>query len=385
VAVFALREVDLHLDGPTGPVVAKARVGAAVMAVPDVPGFFKVTVAGFAPRPSEKPNVANVGFLTLFGESNAFTTEPMAPPPPERPKGRLVRDWHGEPIYPSATSSSTASFAVTNCGDIYVTDGPANRSRIVQEVHGVEISGFTLDEIFQPLAAMIVPRGPLRACSARQVVETTDGLISYLGSNVANAKTIDEIPGYYVGSDHSKTDALATSMTSGGTVHWLVIDSKKSAVCRPWAFAHPRGPSEDGLMRLLPPIERAHVEAKGSFVPFEGERVYASFETTYREGVLLMEGPHYSSRPRASASVDADRGGYRCLIGYTFVGVREGALRMSYLGNAAAWHPDDEELWYLTKDACESAAIVATRALLRDPDAKPPGGPHIDCFDELAP
>jgi len=373
-----LREVDLHVDGPTGPVVAKARVGTTMAAVPDVPGFLRLTVSGFASptRSGDLPAGEKAASLTLFGASTAFTSVPLAPPPPVRPPGRLVRDWPGEPLYPSATSGAAESFASTNCGDIYVTDGPASRSHVVQDVRGVELSGFSLSDIF-------VTRGPQTGCSARHAVETTDGLISYLGSNVANAKTIDEIPGYYVGRDHSKTDTLETTITSGGTVHWLVVDSKSSAVCRPWVFAHPRGPSQDGLMRLLPPIERAHVEAKGVFVPFEGERVYASFETTYREGALLMAGPHYSSRPRASASVDADRGGYRCLIGYTFVGVREGALRMSYLGNVAAWHPDDEELWYLTKDACDHAAIVATQALVHNPDARPPGGPHVDCFEEL--
>jgi hypothetical protein len=48
-----------------------------------------------------------------------------------------------------------------------------------------------------------------------------------------------------------------------------------------------------------------------------------------------------------------------------------------------AWHPDDEEHWFTTKEACREAAERAIAALRENPEAVPPGGAHIDCYDEL--
>jgi hypothetical protein len=50
--------------------------------------------------------------------------------------------------------------------------------------------------------------------------------------------------------------------------------------------------------------------------------------------------------------------------------------------NVVAWHPDDEERWYLNRAPCTAAAAVATEALHREPEMQPPGGAHLDCFDE---
>jgi hypothetical protein len=111
-----------------------------------------------------------------------------------------------------------------------------------------------------------------------------------------------------------------------------------------------------------------------------GERVVPSFDFKYEPtdslsgGTLRLAGPHFSQAGGASA----DRGGYRCTVEYSFVGSTGDALRMlsgSWASNQGlvAWHPDDEERWYLSLDACQAAARSGS-----------PGGFHVDCYDELS-
>lgn len=78
-------------------------------------------------------------------------------------------------------------------------------------------------------------------------------------------------------------------------------------------------------------------------------------------------------------------GGYPYTFPYAFVGATADALRLWPAGfpsdDLIAWHPDDEEHWFFTKQACLEAAERATDAIRRDPEAQPPGGIHFDCVD----
>jgi hypothetical protein len=342
--------VELHAGAPDGPVVGRAFPGAVLDVTPDGRGHARIKV----PRAHD----------ALFAEADAFGSIPKPDVAPA-PTGRLLKDMPG--IELTAVPYTGKWFAETACGEIRVS---ASDPRLVSQfVRGVELTGYA----DWPLE---MARGPIR-CALRTVTRETDGRWTLArGTTAGDADEVRAVPDGFVHDDPAAADDLAPLFANGGSVYWLHASEARVA-CKKWTF----GKVHDelgGVLALEPPIK------------VDGQRAFASFLTGYdgpkRE--LLLLGPHFSSRPRDRASMRADLGGYRCGTTYTFVGAREGALRMFPGGpgpRTIAWHPDDEELWYRSEEACARAETTAREALARAPDATPPGGVHLDCYPELQP
>jgi hypothetical protein len=258
-------------------------------------------------------------------------------------------------------------FANTLCGEIRVSASDA--AHVTQVHEGVELAGWaegTLD----------MARGSIR-CGLRMVRREPDGRwMLFRGTNERDVEEVRSTPDGFVPVDYGAADDLAPRFANGGSVYWLVASTTR-AVCKKWTFGRVHEDARS-LLALEPPIRVDERPAFASFI--------ALYDADKRELELL--GPHFSSRPIDRPSMPADLGGYRCATSYTFVGSKDGALRM-FPGapgpKIVAWNPDDEELWYPSEDACARAAKTAAEALARDPEATPPGGVHVDCYPELQP
>ena len=175
---------------------------------------------------------------------------------------------------------------------------------------------------------------------------------------------------------------MADRMTRGLPVHWLTRAKSGAATCAEWKF--------DRVRKGKSPAAAIEGRMLRGAIVVDGEHVVPSFDFRYepaaeqRGGTLRLAGPHFAAAKHPSTQA----GGYRCGTEYTFVGATGDAVRMLTGGWASnerlvAWHPDDEERWYVSGAACEAAARAA--GLAPGQGAKPsPGGFHVDCFDELS-
>jgi alkanesulfonate monooxygenase SsuD/methylene tetrahydromethanopterin reductase-like flavin-dependent oxidoreductase (luciferase family) len=222
-------------------------------------------------------------------------------------------------------------------------------------------------------------RGMMR-CSLRTVSQQGEGFALSTGPTRPNEVPVASIPPGFVGLSSAPDDALLAAMKAEARLYWLVA-LRDHARCVEWRFKSSRARQRAGkypgyLVRRQPILD-------------ERTPMTASFSFEYdanlpeKERKLVLFGPHFH---RKGQSLATPGGGYRCGIGYGFVGATDSALRMlpgGPPGELIAWHPDDEEHWYLREQDCLDAARSASEFLVGSPEGDPPGGVHIDCFDEL--
>ncbi len=166
-------------------------------------------------------------------------------------------------------------------------------------------------------------------------------------------------------------DPIAVRIADGRPLYWLVETERAATVCREWRFA--RLPTKESVLVRSAPITT------------DGQRVFVSFASSYAKRELTLFGPHFTKRPIDRVPSAPVVGGYKCAVGYTYVGTLDDAVRMTAFGDSlVAWHPDDEERWYLSAAACETARARADLSLAQDHGRTPPGGVHVDCFPELS-
>jgi hypothetical protein len=226
-------------------------------------------------------------------------------------------------------------------------------------------------------------RGPAH-CTLRTVVKDHDRLILYVGPTGADKVDIAAVPPGFVGLNMPSVDPLAPLMKHGGSVHWL-IQTIAGPKCSEWKFksAHERRSRSGPTTEVEAELHRREWQL------IEGERTFASFGAQYqrgskdRAGSMLLFGPHFDSHPKRGGA--PQHWGYRCAEDYHLVGVTDVAFRILTVQpeQLVAWHQDDEEKWFFDREACGAAARAASDALARDPNARPPGGLHVDCYDEL--
>ncbi|HKY38392.1 MAG TPA: hypothetical protein VJN18_20755 [Polyangiaceae bacterium] len=366
-SLYAQRDGDLHLDSLAGPVVGRIHAGAFVSVAPVDERAFAVMLPGFRRESSTGPTtiVAFVDRGTLGPERVAAGKPPI--------EGRLLRDVPpGLDLYPTRDAAS-AVFANPLCGDARVVVQGHDMSRVSQYFGGVELLGWAV-------GALDFKRGPFR-CSVRTVSREDGRLVLRPGPTAADRIDLASVPAEFVTSDPYAKEELSRRMKLGGSVHWLT-QVAGAAQCREWRFERMQkvakranGVVFEGLLNRVEPLVVDGDKVRAAFSVGYTPRESGSSETT-------LAGPHWFSRDGKKL-----RGGYSCMIGYAFVGATSNALRM-LPGSApdarlVAWHPDDEEHWFTTKQACLDAAQRANEVLGRDPEAHPPGGVHVDCFDEL--
>jgi hypothetical protein len=293
-------------------------------------------------------------------------------------RGRLVRDFPPDGLWP--TPAEGPLFAKALCGEVRVLmDGP-EWTQISQYHAGVELLGFT-----QPIGFL---RGQLR-CVLRQIVKRDASLFLRAGPTWADEAIVSSIPSEFVRRE-APGSAFWERFKSPSSFYWL-IQSEGKATCEEWIFErrpidHPRLPVEPGdvglrLSRRMP-------------IDTDKGKVSASFDARYRPaadgrpGELRVRGPAYRPVP-GSRRTKSEPWGDDCETRYGFLGVSSTAVRLYPEGppgdNVVAWHPGDEEPWFLSKDACKKLENAANEVLQADIAALPDGETHLECYSPTGP
>jgi hypothetical protein len=218
-------------------------------------------------------------------------------------------------------------------------------------------------------------------CSLRTVSQQGKAFALSTGPTRPNDVPVASVPPGFVGLSSAPDDALLAAMKAEARLYWLVA-LRDHARCVEWRFQTSRARQREGgkFPGYLVRRERSLDEGTPMTISFSFEY---DVNLPEKERKLVLFGPHFH---RKGQSLATPGGGYRCGIGYGFVGTTDRALRMlpgGPPGALIAWHPDDEEHWYFREQDCLDAARSASEFLVRAPEGDPPGGVHIDCFDEL--
>lgn len=380
LALYAQRAGDLHLDAPGGPVIGRLQPGAFVGVAPRGDGHLLVAMPGFRVSWSKES-----GPVLAFADRDLLGPT-LAPLRPALPEGRRFRDYPNLPLWAQPYPSGTP-FASTLCGDFWSVVEEAGTTRISQVHAGVELLGWLDSSVPQS-------RGPSR-CTLRLAYRRGERLLVTGGTTEADAIEVPSVPDGFVHADLPVEDPMAALMSRGGSVHW-VVETERGPVCDAWRFegVRRRPPDErEGGPLLEGRLHRARVQAS------QGRRAFAWFRVRYHSveggrgrGEMELWGPYVTAYASGEGPPNGEPGGYRCVTSYRLVRAERDALRMlppiartsSPGEELVAWHPDDEEAWYLSREACEAQREVAIRAAAQGgAGASQAAGLHVDCYADI--
>ncbi len=364
-ALYALRGTEMHAGSPEGPIIGRALRGAMIFAANhDAGKYVSFALPGFTNGALGDSGVWPA--IVAFAPADAFGQQAAEPERPE-PQGRLVEDF--PPGVEIALVPGGEPFAVTRCDDIRVLEIQGQSSRISQWHAGFELSGW--------LAAPIeVSRGPLR-CKLRVIYRRDSKLIAREGLSPADEKEISEIPPEYVRPDDQ--EILLDIIDKSKIVYWLTRTETMGTRCTAWRFSRRKHSRQAAATD-----EALEGRLTGTPIMRGNSRVVPSFDWEYkmpragRAGELLLRGPHFHTPAGTPLA------GYRCTNAFTTSGRAEHAVRMfpsNWTPERVAWHPDDEERWFDSKEACEQTARAA-EPMLKSGVTRPPGGLHVSCSGE---
>jgi len=380
LALYGQRQADLHDESENGPVIGRIYPGALVTVVTEGPpvgsGYRKIALPGFRAATAARTQVVAVV------EASALGTKPQPLQGPST-EGRLVRDFvMNSPLWAAELMPDSApAFASTLCGEIRVLALGTRRSKISQYHAGVELIGW-YDYLID-----VDNYCPLHRCNQRFVVQDGQSLsLTGMGSTQADKTPISAPPEGFVHAEFSDTDPLAERIKRRLPVYWLTQTKAHTARCSRWTFdGVTEGKAESGARKL-------EARMRSDLIVVEGKKTLPSFVLSYEPGshlqggTLLLAGLNFN-QPGTPAGAQVDGNSYRGMMPYSFVGANKDALRLlegEWASNKdlVAWHPDDEERWFLSEAACNAAARAAESALSAGAP-RLPGGFHWDCFKEL--
>ena len=228
---------------------------------------------------------------------------------------------------------------------------------------------------------------PLYRCKQRVVFQDGPALwVTGTGSTQADKQPISSTPAGFVHAELTDNDALAERIKRNLPVYWLTQSKSHAARCSKWTF--------DGVSERKGQSGVAVLEGRmrGAPIVLDHERTVPSFALSYEVAnqelgrTLTLRGLNFNELGSRPGTVGAPNS-YRATLAYSFVGITKNALRLfngewSANKSLVAWHPDDEEHWYLSAEACAAAASAASSALAAGSESLP-GGFHVDCFSEL--
>jgi hypothetical protein len=380
LALYAQKRADLHYESENGPVIGRIYPGAFVSVAPArppaAPGYLEIALPAI-----RAPNAGQTQVVAIV-EASALGTSPQPLQGPSA-EGRLVRDFvMSSPLWAAEIApDSVPPFASTLCGDIRVLALGERRTKISQYHAGVELIGW-YDYLID-----VDNYCPLHLCNQRFVVQRGQSLtLTGTGTTTADTTPIASPPEGFVHAELSDKDPLAERIKRRLPVYWLVKTKAHSARCSRWIF--------DGVTESKAESGTRKLEGRMRSDPIivDGNKTLPSFELSYepgnheRGGTLMLAGLNFN-RQGAPPGAQVEGNSYRGMIAYSFVGTTKDALRMldgvwSSNKVLVAWHPDDEEHWFLSAEACTAAANAAASALRADPE-RLPGHFHMDCFSEL--
>ena len=364
--LYAQRATELHAGTANGPVIGRIFRGGPVVAAasPDATGQLSFVLPGFTNGIVPDSGVSSA--IVAFAPAVAFDSQSVTLERPE-PVGRMVEDF--PPGVEVASAPGAEPFAVTRCDDVHVLEVREQSSRISQYHAGVEISGWIS-------APIDVSRGPIR-CKLREIYRRGPKLIARDGISAVDETELSAVPPEYVHADDQ--EVLFDLVDKGKTVFWLTRTKTMEARCSAWRF-HRRERSRGATA-----TDEARGSLTGAPIVDGSARVVPSFDWEYklarkgRPGQILLQGPHFQTLTGVLL------GGSRCSNAYTVSGTTQHAVRLfpsDWSPERVAWHPDDEERWFDSKEACEQVARAAEPVLKRE-GVQPPGGFHVLCPGEI--
>jgi hypothetical protein len=296
-----------------------------------------------------KPHEDMLGISArVFVESDALGLEgrgAVARSGPELPaRGSDFIDW----ALPLSDVPGHKAFAETACAPVRVLERRGGLAHVAQDVDGFHVEGWATTP---PQRRGDRPCEP-RVVEARRVSEDSD--------------LVPLPPGYVPFVPDAVADAqLAALFRRGGALYWLV-DDEAQFTCVQWRIAPQPSAPEAG------PGVRAELQR---FVDQGGRRETVAFGALYaplrgrRPAELSLTGP-YETGPNGGVAL--------CGAGYSVADVRGDVatlLRGSYLAGLFGYRPEDADLWYLTRDACEAAV----REVVQRPALADTGRVHRGC------
>jgi hypothetical protein len=306
--------VELHLDGLEGPVVGTAVAGTFLPVLGTARGATKVAITAFAGAPP------------AFVESDALGV--AAAGKTEAPSGSEdYFDWS----LPIGLTPEAVPFASTGCGPIHVEALSGVHAKVSQYREGVSLSGWT--DHLPPR------RRNTESCRPR--------IVEWPAPSTSSGPPA--LPAGYeaVPTDPALQDPLGEVMRTGGALYWPINRmADDSVTCLEWQVK-PAASKTAGLDRFDRVTELHRPRAKND--PF-----ITDYELEYvgRQGALL---PTLSIRSRPGPQADEECDGTYTIVSILPAGIR--LVRERYVRGLAGYQPQDTEDWYLSRAACEAAAV----------------------------
>lgn len=368
LGLYVQRVAELRWPTADGHSIGRVYPGAFVGVTAEEGADVQVALPAFS-APAERAGRAEAPVLA-FVPAAALGPRPL-PLGAAPAEGRLIEDYAAG-ISLGAEPSGESEFAVTLCGDLRVLEEQQQARRVAQYHAGVELVGWTR-------GATHFGRGPGR-CKLRLVWRRETKLMVSGGTSLADVRETAAVPAGFVQADGGGGARLLRAMEERQPLYWAEREGN-AVVCRRWQFEM-TAPESNGVRRGFLVGDAVRLPS-GPALPW--------FSVTYRGsgqgavGELEATGPQYSAVPRRSRDYDADRGGEHCTYSFAVVASSGDALRVlptSWDPDYVAWHPDDEEWWFFTREACEAKAGRAGDAP-NDGGARVVPGLHVRCYDGL--
>jgi hypothetical protein len=358
--LYAQRDVDLHLNGPDGPVIGKLRAGARVTASTD------------AATPDGGASVAVTidrlrGPLTAYVLRTALgpTAVPLAPF--ATPGGaRVVFGGPAEFWFTDPTSTERLMIPGARCRDLgYWSDSVSG----LQDIDGVQIRG-PLDEGFQWRYG---PRShaSLALCSARAVSRVGAQLLLTRTEENAGARirdvtqSVPAVPDGYLPVAPVLPDPLAAAIERGASIDWIAATGP-TLTCEHWKFESSPHHEDAGEVTLEARLRRNAPGGGAMASPYYP----AAYHPAHGESLGRLDlDPIHPNPWRCD-----------CTYQYTLVAATERVLTLvgyRMPSGAIAVAPQDIERWFLFPEDCEAARRTAAEAIEHDAAAALGAGFHV--------
>ena len=360
--LYAQRTAELHLDMPDGPIIGRLHPGAFVGVA--ARGGRSVVVA----VPRYRRTNSKAGALLAYVEVSALGVAPIAERAPAI-AGKLVRNF-GVPLH---LREQWAAIDNLLCGGFHIEESNGD-TRATQYYRGIEVSGWLESAWYWG------DHGP-SPCPARTVYRGNGKLVLLEGRDWLDAQDIASIPPGFTAIDPPLSDPLAKAIEQGQSLYWLTLAHGQLA-CRGW---HPKahwlhaGQSGANVFANRDQLE-GELSDGDEYFPMN----YTPVSADKSGGWLELLGPHFKK----------SHTGWRCGVAFTLRAAQGATLYMEGPGAYSsgggppkeyapvAFHPEDVERWYLSRDGCNTALANAAREIEKDPTATERLGLHFQCNEE---
>lgn len=365
--LYAQRTTDLHLDSKQGPVIGRLHPGAFVGVAVRGEGRGMVAVPRY-----NRTNAADPKTLLAYVDVSALGPHP-APEVVPVLAGRVAHDF-GVSLHLRGQWAAVDNLL---CGELHFVEVDGD-TRATQYYRGVEVSGWLESKWYWG------DHGPT-PCPGRTVFRHRDTLFLLDGRDWLDARAVASIPADFMRVAPPKDDPLRAAILAGTSVYWLTR-SDEQLVCREWRpkarwlRAGQTGVNCLAKQDMLEGELLQRNDSLGTYFPMN----YTPVAADQSGGSLELLGPYFKRFGT----------GYKCGVAFQLLAAVGDVLFMERPGVYAAggpppkeykpvaFHPQDVERWYLTRESCHAALAKAELAIQQDPSSTERLGLHVGCSEK---